>query len=57
MSKKGDIITRFMQEKGVTEYNLEEHFTFKSPEWVEKKREHTRRGGGGPIGKHTKNLK
>jgi len=56
MNKKGDIIARFMQEKGVTEYTLEENFSFKAHEWVEKKREHNRRGGG-PVGKHTKNLK
>lgn len=55
MSKKGDIIARFMEEKGVTEYNIEENFNFKEPEWVEKKREHSKRAG--PVGKHTKNLK
>ena len=31
MNKKGDIITRFMQEKGVTEYSCEERFSFKCP--------------------------
>jgi hypothetical protein len=30
MNKKGDIISRFMQEKGVSEYTCEEHFSFKS---------------------------
>jgi hypothetical protein len=40
MHKKGDIIGRFMQEKGVTEYTCEENFNFKSQEWVEKNKDH-----------------
>ena len=45
-----------MQEKGVTEYTCKENFNFKSQEWVEKNKDHQKKGGG-PIGKHTKNLK
>jgi|LauGreDrversion4_2_1035121.scaffolds.fasta_scaffold157563_1 hypothetical protein len=36
MNKKGDVIARLMEEKGVTEEVHQEHFTFKSAEWVQK---------------------
>ena len=36
MNKKGDVIARLMEEKGVTEEVHQEHFTFKSAEWVHK---------------------
>ena len=45
-------MARLLEEKGVSEETLHEHFTFKNPEWVAK-REGKRQAGG----KHTKNLK
>jgi hypothetical protein len=54
MQKKSDVIARLMQEKGVSEEACEEHFAFKSQEWVDK-RESGKRGGA--ASKHTKNLK
>jgi|LauGreDrversion4_2_1035121.scaffolds.fasta_scaffold201090_2 hypothetical protein len=33
MNKKGDTITRLLEEKGVSEENESEHFAFKSDEW------------------------
>ncbi len=53
MSKKGDIIERFMKEKGVTEETCEEHFNFKCPEYIENKK-HT---FGRHHHHHIKNLK
>ena len=37
MNKKGDVMARLLEEKGVTEETLHEHFTFKNPEWVAKR--------------------
>ena len=36
MNKKGDVIARLMEEKGVTEEVNHEQFSFKNPEWVQK---------------------
>ena len=54
MNKKGNVINRFMTEKGVSEMTCEEYFPFKSQEWIEK-RDKNKRGGVGS--KHIKNLK
>jgi hypothetical protein len=52
MQKKGDVIARLMEEKGVNEVTCEENFSFKSHEWTSIRDKHRKVGG-----KHTKNLK
>jgi hypothetical protein len=60
MNKKGDVIQRMLQEKGINEIDDEppyhEHFSFKCPNYVHSKRESStgKRVAGG---KHIKNLK
>ena len=54
VAKRSEVISRLLEEKGVTEETCEEHFSFKSEEWVEKKH---RSKKGGPGSKYTRNLK
>ena len=54
MIKKGDIISRLKEEKGVDEETCEENINFKSEEWVAMRDKGKR---GGAASKYTKNLK
>ena len=59
MSKKGEVMSRMMMEKGINEMDeppYHEHYSFKCPNYVHSKRE-AATGKRVAGGKHIKNLK